>query len=747
VRGRGLAVACPAAALALASGVFLLKTRQITGSIGLEAFPLDDTWIHLQFARNLAEGRGFSYNPGVSVSGSTAPLWTVVLGGAFAVAGSHPVLARALGFTATLGAAWLAGRLTSIWTGHGGLGALTSALDALAAHMVWGALSGMEVGLAALLVTASLVGHAQGRVWLAGAALGLAVLARPEAAVLLPLMWLGGPLTWRRAIAWGLPLVACLAPWVAFNLATTGTPLPATAAAKIEGGLLGFLAGTREPLTTTVFGRPWQFAREWGRWLWDVDGLLPILAPVGLWWLGRHRGRAALAPAAILLLHPLAVALLAPYRGPGFQEGRYAIHLLPLAVVVTVTALTPLFTLSPRRGEGRVRGWIREHLGPPAGAALLAGALVALPSAASRYGWAVQNIEAMQVHLGHWVARHTPPTARIGLNDVGAIAYISRREVVDVMGLVTPAIIPFRRDGEMGVLRYLERVCPDYLIIFPAWFPTLTGMSERFRPVYQVRLEHNEVAGADELVVYETVWSRWRPDRQPCPGAVAGGFGKNRESYNRDEAFMKGFRPVLPVALALGTLLPGTIPGASAQIYRWTDDRGDVRYSQGIHSVPPQFRGGAVMMSAPSQPTGPAPAGPEPGAAASATSGVARIPFTPGQPIMVLARINGGGTAQLILDTGAQGTVISPTTLAALGVSYRNAVRGSIKGVTGDADVLAVRVDSVEVEGARFGPLLVVSHDAGLGSGRDGLLGRDFLDNFIVTIDSNARVVTLTPKK
>jgi predicted aspartyl protease len=114
---------------------------------------------------------------------------------------------------------------------------------------------------------------------------------------------------------------------------------------------------------------------------------------------------------------------------------------------------------------------------------------------------------------------------------------------------------------------------------------------------------------------------------------------------------------------------------------------------------------------------------------------------------MVTAKINGGGTTQLILDTGAQGTVISPTALAALGVSYRGAMRGSIKGVTGDANVLAVRVDSIEVEGARVGPLMVVAHDAGLGGGRDGLLGRDFLDHFVVTIDSSARVVTLTPKK
>jgi hypothetical protein len=528
VRGRALAPVA-AAALTLALGVFLWRARQLAGTIGVDAFPLDDSWIHLQFARNLAEGRGFSFNAGVPVSGSTAPLWTLLLGGVFAVLGSHPVLAKTLGIVATLCAAWVAGRLAGLWTDQRALGLLASVLVALAGPMVWGALSGMEVGLAALLVTTAFLQHAKARPWTAGTALGLAALARPEAAVLAPLFWLAGPLTWRRVLASGLPLGACLAPWIAFNRLTTGTPLPATAAAKIEGGLAGLLVGVREPLRTTLVERPWQFEIEWARWLWQVDVLLPLLVLPGLWWLGRHRGRGAAVPASILLLHPIAMALLAPYRGPGFQEGRYSIHLLPLAFVVAVASLTPLFTrfsLSPGGGEGRVRGarWLRwvGRMGPLAAAALLAGALASLVPAATRYGWAVQNIEAMQVHLGHWVLRHTPPTARLAVNDVGAIAYISRREIVDVMGLVTPAIIPFRRDGESGVLRYLEQVCPDYLIVFPAWFPVLTAMADRFHPVYRVRLDHNEVAGADEIVVYEAAWSRWRTDRQPCPGAVAG---------------------------------------------------------------------------------------------------------------------------------------------------------------------------------------------------------------------------------
>ena len=89
------------------------------------------------------------------------------------------------------------------------------------------------------------------------------------------------------------------------------------------------------------------------------------------------------------------------------------------------------------------------------------------------------------------------------------------------LGLVTPAIIPYRRDGEAGVLRFLERACPDYLIVFPAWFPTLTAMRERFTPVERVRLSHNTVSGAEEMVVYETEWSRGHPAPRACEGGVA----------------------------------------------------------------------------------------------------------------------------------------------------------------------------------------------------------------------------------
>jgi hypothetical protein len=106
------------------------------------------------------------------------------------------------------------------------------------------------------------------------------------------------------------------------------------------------------------------------------------------------------------------------------------------------------------------------------------------------------------VRLGHWVAEHTPREARLAVNDIGAIAYVSRREIIDLMGLVTPAILPYRRQGEEGVIRFVVERCPDYVIVFPTWFPRLTARTDLLEPVERVRLDRVEVSGGPEMVVY-----------------------------------------------------------------------------------------------------------------------------------------------------------------------------------------------------------------------------------------------------
>jgi hypothetical protein len=178
---------------------------------------------------------------------------------------------------------------------------------------------------------------------------------------------------------------------------------------------------------------------------------------------------------------------------------------------------------------------------------------------------------------------------------------------------------------------------------------------------------------------------------------------------------------------------------ALADIYYWVDDQGIQHYTTRLDSIPEPYRSKAIPLPLPTSPPVPPEITPRP-----SPEGLTKIPFTPGSPVLVSAKINGAGPITLILDTGADRTMVAPSALSKLGISFENALRGVVRGITGASYAEAVWVNSVEIEEAKVGPLLIVAHDADL-KGADGLLGRDFLANFNVTIDSKERVVTLAP--
>jgi predicted aspartyl protease len=192
-------------------------------------------------------------------------------------------------------------------------------------------------------------------------------------------------------------------------------------------------------------------------------------------------------------------------------------------------------------------------------------------------------------------------------------------------------------------------------------------------------------------------------------------------------------------SLATALLLIGVLlTGAGAQVYHWVDDQGVIHYTTGIESVPERYRPAARAL--PVSTADPPPSEPP----AASRSGTTTIPFKPGAPILVSARINGTGPVTLVLDTGAERTVVTPAALARLGIPPPNTYGAEIRGVTGASRADVVWVELLEVGSARAGPLAIIAHDAGLAQA-DGLLGWDFLSLFSVTIDARASVVTLEP--
>ncbi|MGZ3535440.1 MAG: aspartyl protease family protein [Thermodesulfobacteriota bacterium] len=178
---------------------------------------------------------------------------------------------------------------------------------------------------------------------------------------------------------------------------------------------------------------------------------------------------------------------------------------------------------------------------------------------------------------------------------------------------------------------------------------------------------------------------------------------------------------------------------ALADIYYWVDDQGTQYYTTGLESIPEAYRNKAQQLSLPTSPPVPPEMTPNP-----PRKSIINIPFKPGSPILVSTKINGNGPITLILDTGSDRTLVAPSTLSNLGISMDNSQRGMLKGATGIINADAIWVNSVEVGDVKVGPALIIAHDAKL-KGADGLLGRDFLANFDVRIDSKEGVVTLTP--
>jgi hypothetical protein len=177
-------------------------------------------------------------------------------------------------------------------------------------------------------------------------------------------------------------------------------------------------------------------------------------------------------------------------------------------------------------------------------------------------------------------------------------------------------------------------------------------------------------------------------------------------------------------------------PPAAGGLYRFTTPDGAVHYTSDLESIPETYRANAVDIGAPA--ARPAPATP-PAAAPGAV-----LPFSGGAPVVVEARLNGVALS-LLLDTGADRTVIAPGALARAGIDPALGKPVQISGVTGSAAATLVAVPLLDVAGARVGPLSVIVHAVPSDS-LDGLLGRDVLDAFTVTFDAAAGRVTLLPR-
>jgi len=513
--------------LALAGVALYVAASSIIHEVG---FPLDDSWIHQTYARNLAERGEWAFVPGEPSVASTSPLYTVLLAAGYLLNARFFVWTFALGAAALAAAGWLGARAAEqLHPALPRVGTWTGLAIVLAWHLVWAAASGMETMLFGTLSLAVVwiawrelgdlpgTGGARfGRGLLLGGTGAALTLTRPEGAGLVALagamLLLARPFgdwrqNWRAYTGWGVGFaagwLAGVAPYLALNLHIDGSLLPNTASAKqaenapaLELPLVERYARMLLPLVA-------------GGQIMLLPGLGVSLCELAARVRSDRRAILFFLPLAWMVVQVSAYALRLPAP---YQHGRYVIPILPHILLYGVGGTV---LLVERSREGLVRRVLARSLGLSA-VAILAGFWVL---GAQVYGRDVRIIDTEMVDTAQWVSENLPPEELLAVHDIGALGYYAPRPILDLAGLVSPEVVPIIRDHE-ALMQFMCERNARYLMVLPDQRPAAlddprlgaetihdpeTGTMVR-KPVFDTGAPYSPAAGGGNMRVYALQW-------------------------------------------------------------------------------------------------------------------------------------------------------------------------------------------------------------------------------------------------
>lgn len=554
----GFVMVCTLFASSAFYGYMLLQTK------GAWSAPLDDVFIHFDYARSFARGYPFQWTEGNGYSsGNTSLSYPIVLAVGYWLGFRQLLLMVWAAVIAHLGVFVFLHQSGSLVDGvaaridpaggreHAWLKYLIPPAVLSLGALDWTLWSGMENawhlgvwGLCVAALSRQLAADtpqlSRRRAWWTGMAGALLVATRPESAVCAAAFGFFGlwharrdglVRSWRDAGAMllgaGLPPVALLVVQALANKLFTGEYAANGAIAKL------------------VFYQP--FMDGAARWDVYVDLLRYIVPRL----LHHHFADAmpwgylvpalALVPFASPRLRPIAtflwfqiiawIALIAMNMQVRWQNERYAMPAAAWMFVLAALGLGLLASSAWRPATARLqraaalwsRGWAARSLGAVGIASLYWHHQE--PQMRDQiwfFGRASRNIFDQQLTAGYLLEHLN--IKRVLVGDAGALLYGADRPGIDLIGLGGFHRHPFARSTLNGVgaaLEQLERLSPadrpDTMAIYPSWWGDLP--IHFGRAIAAVPVIGNVICGGAEKVIYRTDWSAL--DREGAPRTLA----------------------------------------------------------------------------------------------------------------------------------------------------------------------------------------------------------------------------------
>lgn len=480
-------------------------------------FPLDDSWIHQTYGRNLALRGEWAFIPGEPSAASTSPLYTVMLAVGYLLRIPYKLWTHGLGMLALTITAMLGARLADrLVTGkqlpEKQAGLITGLALVATWHLLWAAAAGMETIIFAMMSLLLIflawreLDDDRSRklqpLLLRGVIFGvctaLTALTRPEGILLGGLIALVMLITQpqgsiQKVVIWGMGSAVgfgiAIAPYVWLNLQLTGGFLPNTANAKF----VQFAIRREEVPYLQRFYLLAQAIFAGGQFL-----LLPGVVAYVVTVFKQHHWRKA-----IYYLLPLwwSLALIALYaeRLPAWdQHGRYVIPAIPTLIVTGVVGTILLMR------------WSSRTLLPRIGVRVLALSTVLIYLIFVAWGVQIYRVDVAiidgeMVAGAYYIRDNLPEDALLAIHDIGAVGYFASRPMLDVAGLVSPEVIPLI-DNPDAMWSYLEAHGADYFFGFPDQIPGRNSNDPRLCPVYSTNAKITQDVGQPNMTLYRLAW-------------------------------------------------------------------------------------------------------------------------------------------------------------------------------------------------------------------------------------------------
>lgn len=457
----------------------------------------DDSYIFYSYAKNLSNGHGYVFNPGEKINATTSPLYTLLLAGLYAVLRFIPyVTLPFIGHFTGAASLFLICLLSMNIFRNEGFRSMPYLFPLVfLANPVLKNSVGMETLFTMMLGFLALYFYQNKKFMLTSIVCALAILARPDALVLVAILGLHYVVVNRRlpALSVVLGFLLTLLPWCGFSLLYFKSLLPTTLAVKVGqtaskswGAGLIFL---KSLLTPSIWGGTCAMSLIFFLALFS----LIVIGSYGKRWMNARKIPTVLN-SSVLLLILWNLAYLAAYGfvlNPPAYLWYYTPFAIGIAALIGLALEVVLWSIS--RNTRALTVYI--------GALVVITTICALILPIKTIFHPDNLKHDSYKQAAEWFNTHVPPGSSIGTYEIGILRYYYKNgTVIDALGLVTPGVAEHVKTQDFDW--YVHQYQPDYLMYKHPPRPIFESMVDAawFQRAY--RLITIIRTGGRELAIY-----------------------------------------------------------------------------------------------------------------------------------------------------------------------------------------------------------------------------------------------------